>query len=809
MGCVILLFGLFAQLLSSASVKSPTVDEPNHLTRGYAYLKTGKLRFTATSGHPPLFNILSALPLTLFAEIGSPENYAGWEGGFINAYAVAFVFDNPVPLERLFFVGRLPTMFVALCLAALVARWANELYGPWGSVVALTLCAFDPNLIAHGRLVTTDVGVTFFFALAVYAFWRFLRQPSVAALVFAGLALGVAQCVKFSAILLFPVIVLMGLIEISNRSSRLRLPRRFGIVGQRWLSAFWGLLGALTIMMLLAGLTIWAVYRFEIRAPSGWTLPMPAPVYVEGLQAAMTRVSSGSPTFLLGHRMSAGRWYYFIVALALKTPVPTWIIVLLSLISMIWQRVSRVELSLWIAALAYFAVSVRNPLNLGYRHLLPIWPFLWVYAGRLGGLVQAWLDAGAGESYRKWGRAAVAGAVFLGMWLAVGALGVWPDYLAYFNMVAGGPDAGWRYLVDSNLDWGQDLYALKKHVDDHSDDVPIYLSWFGCTYPYLYDLGLQYRHLPGQLSYPYPSGTARSSYNPLYPSPGLYAISATNLQGLWLADGDVFARFRSQEPVGNVGHSILIYKVAASSEQASPTCISGMGLGELGGETISRSLGRGPGWVKWFDHRTSFILPGQGDVVYVLPSMPLGFAPDWQESFRVRASAIHAQIAPQPATVYQLDRMSADAMLSDVLLHSRSGDPVTFDHGLELLGYRLLSSEEVGPGEAVEFATVWQVTAEMPPSAGDLQMFAHLLDAEGQWLAGDDRLDLEPLTWQPGDLLIQYHRVNVSEDIATGEYHVAVGLYVRHTMQRLAVLDGGQSIADHVLLQSVVVTESE
>jgi hypothetical protein len=142
--CVVLLLVLFAQLLSSAKFKSPTLDEPNHLTRGYAYLKTGKLRFTATSGHPPLFNLISALPLCLADEIGSPEDYAGWEGGFINAYAVEFIFDNSVPLERLFFLGRLPTMFATLCLAALVARWADELYGAWGSVVSVVLCVFYP-----------------------------------------------------------------------------------------------------------------------------------------------------------------------------------------------------------------------------------------------------------------------------------------------------------------------------------------------------------------------------------------------------------------------------------------------------------------------------------------------------------------------------------------------------------------------------------------------------------------------------------------------------------------------------------------
>jgi 4-amino-4-deoxy-L-arabinose transferase-like glycosyltransferase len=806
---LILLLILFAQLLSSAGLKSPTMDEPNHLTRGYAYLKTGKLRFTATSGHPPLYNLISALPLCLLDEIGSPQDYPGWDGGFVNAYATAFVFGNPVPLYRLFFLGRLPTMFATLCLAALVARWVGELYGPWGSVVSLVLCTFDPNLIAHGRLVTTDVGITLFFVLAVYAFWRFLREPSYPSLILAGIALGAAQCVKFSAILLWPVLGLLGLVEVLGAGSRLYLPRRSGAPRQRWLSAVLALGGAMVIMVLLAGLTIWAVYRFEVRPPVGWTVAVPAPVYVEGLRAALTRVSTDSPTFLMGQRLSEGRWYYLLVAFALKTPLPSLAAVLLSLLSGTRRRFLRGEWPLWIAAVVYFAASMSNSLNLGYRHLLPVLPFLWVCAGRLGKVIQLW--PGLCRNGRR-GLGVGLIALFLGAWLAVGTLSVWPDYLAYFSELAGGPDGGWRYLVDSNLDWGQDLYALSAyvHAEEHGG-IPIHVSWFGSTYPYLYDSSLTYRHLPGQFSYPYPNEAARSPYNSFHPAPGLYAISATNLQGLWLADGDVFERFRSQEPVTRIGHSILVYEVATPLEQASPTCISGLELGDLDAETIAHSLGRGPGWIKWFDHNASFILPGQGEIAYVLPALPLGFAPDWQDFFHAQAVAAHTQDekpGQRAATVYALGRASADAMLEAIRASVTPGvldTPVVFDHGLQLLGYRLLSDSEVAPGAVVELVTVWRAAAEMPPVMGDLNTFVHLLDAGGQLQSGEDRLDLEPLTWEAGDVLIQYHRLAVPADVASGQYQIALGLYLRSTMQRLAVYEGDKPGADRLLLQAVQV----
>ena len=176
---VVLLLGLFAQLLFSAGLKSPTIDEPNHLTRGYAYLETGDLRLSRGEGHPPLFNLLCALPAFLLSNLSLPLHRASWAYGFRNAFAVEFIFGGTVPLDRLFFLSRLPVILTTLCLAALIARWASELYGPWGSLVSLILCVFDPNLIAHGRLTTTDMGLTFFVFLAVYVFWRFVHKPSL------------------------------------------------------------------------------------------------------------------------------------------------------------------------------------------------------------------------------------------------------------------------------------------------------------------------------------------------------------------------------------------------------------------------------------------------------------------------------------------------------------------------------------------------------------------------------------------------------------------------------------------------------
>jgi hypothetical protein len=866
---ILLLLAFFAQLLFSALDKSPTIDEPNHLTRGYAYLKTGDLRLSRDEGHPPLFNLLCALPLSLIENLELPTDRPSWQSGFRNAFAVEFLFGEripmrdgipmrDVPLAQVVFLGRLPVMLAAMCAAALAARWAGDLYGPWGSVLALVLCAFDPNLIAHGRLVTTDMGITLFILATLYLFWRFLHRPSWHMLVATGVALGAAQGTKFSALLLLPLMGLIGLIEALDPQGSLCLSGclvRRGMA--RWFSSLAALAGVMAVLLALAGLTLWAIYCFQVGRPAGWGIDVPAPVYVEGLEKTLAHASEvGHPTFLMGQRSTQGWWYYFPVAFALKTPLPSLIVLLSALLTMVRTRLARREQILLLAPAVYFAVSMRSVLNIGYRHLLPTLPFLWIYVGRLASnarplpTVRRSVGVGPGAPgepivrvlagrQKMWGRVFAALSVAaLGVWLIAGTLSVAPDYLAYFNAFAGGPDGGWRYLVDSNLDWGQDLPSLVAYLEDHKSER-VYLSWFGCTYPHLYGLDLSYRLLPSHLSYPYPGDAAQSPYNPLYPAPGLYAIGATNLNGVGLAAGDVFESFRGQEPIARVGHSIHIYAIAevtGESGVSKPTCISRLRFKDLSEKTEAASLGRGPGAVKWFDHQRSYILPAVGDPAYVLPSPPLAFAPRWQDAFLAQAEVVHTQTEGETAPsgrglpgaiVYYLDRPSADDLREEMLRALSAGPiswspsavfdlqaevhalsrPASFEHGLELLGYRLLSGETLQPGETLELLTVWRPAAEMPASASDLRIFVHLLDSQSQVWGGEDRLDLHPPTWEAGDLLVQYHRVPLAVDAGPGTYQLEIGLYATITMKRLALHVDDVPVADRLLLQPIRVPE--
>jgi len=173
----IALLGLmFVLMVSSARLKSPTMDEQNHIARGYAYLRTGDLRLNLP--HPPLINSLSAAPLLLLPDLKLPTDSPAWERAHTIAFATQFLWHTNHNADQILRVARLPIMLLAILLGCFVFRWARELHGPLAGLLALGLYVFDPNILAHARLTTTDLGVTCFLFMAVYCFWRWLNHPT-------------------------------------------------------------------------------------------------------------------------------------------------------------------------------------------------------------------------------------------------------------------------------------------------------------------------------------------------------------------------------------------------------------------------------------------------------------------------------------------------------------------------------------------------------------------------------------------------------------------------------------------------------
>jgi 4-amino-4-deoxy-L-arabinose transferase-like glycosyltransferase len=532
-GLLLLSFGL---ALTSAVQKSPTMDEQNHIARGAAYLGTGDARLSVE--HPPLINVLSALPAHLLLDLELPLDSIWWEAGEWYHFADRFLWDANQHPDRIVFLARLPIIGMGLAMTALVFRWAALRFGPWGGLLAAAFCALDPNVLAHERLSTTDVGGAFFVFLAAYVFWREFRQPSLTGTLLAGLALGLAFTSKLSALIFGPILALTALLDdaLSGSERVRRLLRRVAV---------------LVGVVALAVLVIWASYAFQIGSLRDMTsissAIVPASPYVQGVRAVLDLTGGGRSAYLLGEISPHGWWYYFPVAFAVKTPLATLIGVLLAT-AVVAHRPNRDDLFILVPPLAFFLASTTTRLNLGYRHLLPMLPFLAVHIGRLTRL----------PLHRPHGLSKLVPLALAG-WLAVGTLSIYPHFLAYFNPVGGGPDRGWRILVDSNIDWGQDLKGLRKWMEREGIER-VRLSWFGSARPEAY--GVRYDLLPG-VPYGF-SAWQDPPFNPREPEPGVYAISVSNLVGVALPDHDLYAWFRAREPDAKIGYSVFVYRVTGS-----------------------------------------------------------------------------------------------------------------------------------------------------------------------------------------------------------------------------------------------------
>jgi hypothetical protein len=530
---ILLLIVLAAQLLLSFRTNSATYDEQYHIANGIYFLRTGDPGLIPA--HPPLIEVLATLPLLADRNLVVPLRDS--ESSVSNlAYSDQLVWrlneNGPSIINR----ARIPIILLTLLLAITVYAWSRELFGPTSGLLALTLLTFDPNILAHGNLATNDIGVTCFATLTLFAFWRWMIRPTGARAVIAGLTLGLTLVSKFSALYLIPVVMIILVTDrIWKSTSASRLNAKTTL-------AYLAVIGA------AACCAIWAGYGFRIGTLKGY--PFPARDYLTALQAGTTLVAGGKPSFLLGAYSSTGWWYYFPVAFAVKTPLPTLILIAASFVFVFRRGTWRSTLPVLIPVVIYFAICLTSTFNIGYRHLLPILPCLFIFTGQLA-LID-WRTS-------RLGTGAVLAMV---VWLIIGSVMIFPHYLTFFNELAGGPSNGYKILVDSNLDWGQDLIRLRKYMTEQN--IPsVKLSYHGTADPTAY--GVVYEPLP---SYPYNQWTGDTVPDILLNPPnGVYAISANNLQGLRFKNHDLYATFRERKPDAVVGHSIFIYRINRTVER--------------------------------------------------------------------------------------------------------------------------------------------------------------------------------------------------------------------------------------------------
>ncbi|HEC21743.1 MAG TPA: phospholipid carrier-dependent glycosyltransferase [Chloroflexi bacterium] len=774
LAAALLLVMMFGLAVGSSLNKSPTFDEGFYIARGWAFLKTGRL---LPLGHPPLTNILSGAGVLLEPGLPDPGSLSGWEAGDADVFSRELLWEQGINVSRVVFLARLPIIWLGLLLGAVIWRWGREMYGLWSATLALMLYALSPNVLAHVRLATTDLGVAAFYIATLYAWSRFLHRKTLRWLLIGGALFGLAQASKFSALLLLPTLALMTLWVAWRRGTLRargggRIDHLFIRLADRPGGRLWTALVALLLMGLVGMVALWAAYLFQFR-------PYPLSAYVAEFRHFLSLASEGHRAYLLGRFSQTGWWYYHPFVLLIKMPLPSLFLLGIALSLAAGREMKAREWEIAFPAVLYLGATMLGSLNVGIRYLLPLLPLLFLFAARIA----------RGPLHAGLMRPLTLGAL-LG-WQIILHLAIYPDYLAFFNLAAGGPDNGYRLVVDSNLDWGQDLPGLAEYLQERGIGQ-VYLSYFGQADPAYY--GINYTALPSWP--PPPPDPERPPFHPLNPAPGIYAISASNLVGVQLYEPDSFGYFRAREPVARIGHSIFIYEVApvtaTAGAQAPPWFAQCAVPAPLETEArLTRLTGRSDLFFVYFDCTQSLPFPeGAGWLLLPAGIEPVADpgAPDYEARFEDGSPRYYVWLVdepppPPPSTV----EFPAVPL------------PLPIAGHLELLGYRL-SAGEVSIGDTLTLTAWWRVREPPPPP---VSIFAHLLAADGTPVQVGDSLGVAAEDWRSGMVLIQQHHFSISEDVAPGDYALAVGLYSLETLERFPVSRSGDRVVDRIILRSV------
>jgi 4-amino-4-deoxy-L-arabinose transferase-like glycosyltransferase len=557
---------LHAGLLAwAATLHSPTVDEPPHLAAGIAVWHLG--RHELYQVNPPLVRTLAALPVVCagpatdwsgFYQGPRPEAGVGW--GFLRA--------NPERWSWYFILARWACVPLSLLGGTICWLWASELYGPRAGLLALALWCFCPNILAHAQMITPDAGAAALGVTAAYCFWRWLKGPTSGRTWLAGVTLGLAELAKMTWVLLFLLWPLLWVVY--------RALQRSGEQQRSWLAQAGQL-----VLLLLLGLFVLNLgygfdgslqrldsYRFSSRTLTGqqkdvstgagretgnrfagsWLGAVPVPVprnYLLGMDLQKVDFEQQRLEYLHGKWQSPGWWYYYLYGLAVKVPLGTWLLVLLALVFKLGRagpavlvRDELIVLAPLVAVLVL--VSSQTGMNTHFRYVLPAFPFGFVWASQSAQVRTA--------SWKV--RALVAGAA---AWSIGSSLGVYPHSLSYFNELAGGPTNGHAHLVDSNIDWGQDLFYLKRWLEEHPEARPIHVACL--TSVPLSFVDPQWQNFPDE---PAALASDRRGAGKAGPQPGWFAVSVTYLRG---ADRR-YAYFLQLGPVAMAGYSIYVYHLS-------------------------------------------------------------------------------------------------------------------------------------------------------------------------------------------------------------------------------------------------------
>ncbi|MBI2824722.1 MAG: glycosyltransferase family 39 protein [Planctomycetia bacterium] len=573
--------------LSAVAKKCATFDEGVHLAGGFSYWSRADYRLHSENGH--WSQRWAALPVWLLGYEFPDTGDRSWQTSDLWGVADKFFYELN-DADRMLLRGRTMIGVASSVLGLLVYLWARQLFGPWGGLISLTLYAFSPTMLTHGFLVTSDLCVSLFFTAAIWALWTMLARVSPRTVALSCLTLAGVLLAKFSGVLIIP----MGLLLLGIRLANPRpLAVAFGQpreVHGRWrqLAVF---VAVLPVLVVGVASIIWTSYgfRYSMMSPSAtandqklvdWDKLSTNSKAIDATVAVardhhllpeaylwgftyMLASTKARPAFLNGEFSPKGWVSYFPWCLAVKTPLAVFVILIVAAAGGWYFRKGALAekpppgalatglydvAPLLVLLAVYWLVAMRSNLNIGHRHLLPTYPAMFILAGAAA----RWF---ARSPQRVWPRTDLSrrgkakpaptapanpALTWAMRWTVVAALAIsavetvwwWPHYLAYFSRVAGPPERSYRRLVDSSLDWGQDLPDLKKWLDlwlvahpQPADQPPrVYLAYFGVGRPDYYGINAQV--LP----------CFHTRWRPHVPQPltgGVYCISATMLDSVY------------------------------------------------------------------------------------------------------------------------------------------------------------------------------------------------------------------------------------------------------------------------------------
>ncbi|MEW5907698.1 MAG: glycosyltransferase family 39 protein [Patescibacteria group bacterium] len=597
---VIILGWMFILMFASQWNESATMDELAHIPSGYSYMALQDYRLNPE--HPPLIKDLSAVPL-LFLNLNFPTNVPTWTKDVNGQWDMGriFIYESGNDADKIIHFSRFTIMLLAIIFGWLLFNWTRKLYGNKVGLMTIFLFATSPTFIAHSRYVTTDLGASFGFFIGLATFINFLRSQTKKNLIIAGIAFGVAQLLKFSLVVLIPIYFILAIlwVLVENR-----------LDAKKIMGGSLKILAKVILIGIIGAIVIWPIYQFHIlnyplerqirdtqfilssfgvRQLAEMTVWMadkpilrPFSQYLLGLLMVIQRAAGGNDSYFLGTISAAGSHIYFPLLYIVKETLPFLILAFIALIFAIKNIIKAKEKTLKIIAewihdnfaitaamifiFIYMGQSISSSLNIGIRHIMPIFPFMYLLVSRqivrwaqcysldTPGNFFEWLKYLYHSYIKKLEKYSLVFALLL--WIFLENIMTFPFYLSYYNELGGGTRNGYKIAVDSNYDWGQDLKRLKDFIEKNNIQK-IAIDYFGGGNPSYY-----FGTPPFGRFEPWWSSRGE-------PPPGTwFAISLTFLQGaqakpvhgFYRKPDDTYYWLKDKEPVSRAGTSIFIYK---------------------------------------------------------------------------------------------------------------------------------------------------------------------------------------------------------------------------------------------------------